>query len=121
MTEVTLFECNVTGERYGAKNDVVEFDLIRRRAASPWETYTETVHVSMMALDEHDVRYPSGIQYLGVERDGDGGERVAGMCSTFRGPRPMGSDRVEQYHERDSVVISHYESFFELVEAEVLY
>ncbi|WP_226041234.1 hypothetical protein [Natrinema sp. DC36] len=114
MTVVNLFECNVSGYRFGAKNDVVEFDIIRQRSGYPFETYNETVHISLDVLDENGFMYPSGVEYVAVERDEES-EEIVGMKAD------LGSTGGHEYFERDSVLIDHYESFFRFVEEEMLY
>lgn len=111
MGEVTLYECDVTGERFGARNDVVEFD-VRRHRHSPFATIDRTVHLSMDVLDEIDGSVPSGLEYVGVED-----RAIVGACMAT-GFRPNQS---AQWYDRDSVVIDHYEQFFQFVEREVLY
>lgn len=122
MTKREKYECDVTGELYGAKNagdGVLEFSIRRHRANSPFEITEETVHVSMDKLSEEvGTSWPKRLRYLGVER-GDEGEMVVGMCNGYR--PGMGDDVHYKYEGRDSVVIDHYEPFFEFVEEELLY
>ena len=59
--------------------------------------------------------WPQRIKYLGVKM-GD----VVGMCYGYK-PNIRSSDLAYPYEERDSVVIDHYEPFFQYVEEEVIY
>lgn len=110
MTERTVFECNVTGDRFGARNDVTEIQVKRRWSHMPFRVHEHTAHVSDAALDEHDV--PLGalqnISYVTVEDD----ELV--------GAATRSSDGEGRYRERDSVVIDHYEPVFQFIEQQVI-
>ena len=109
--ERSVFECDVTGERFGAKNDVLEFD-VRRHGYTPFEISQRTVHIAAEALDEVDGMVPSRIDYVGV-KDG----RIVGIVL----PSGSGQDKIAPWRERDSVVIDHYEEFFRFLEQEALY
>lgn len=108
MGELTVYECDLTGRRFGAKNDVLEFE-VRRHRHSPFAISTRTVHVDFEALDGVP-HVPVHLVFVGVE---DGYIVGAAVRRGDGGGVP--------YHERDSPVISHYEPFFELVEDEILY
>ena len=110
MGELTIFECDVTGERFGARNDVVEFDVRQHRSASPFEVYTRTIHLSEEALDEFQGMYPRGLEYVGVQDGEVAGAKLA-----------VGSNDHTQWEPRDSVLLESYEQFFEFLETEVLY
>lgn len=119
MTKREKYECDVTGELFGAKNDVLEFEIRRHRAGSPFNVWKETVHISMEAISEEvGGSWPRRLKYLGVKR-GDDGEEIVGMCSGYR-PR-IDEDVHYKYERRDSVVISQHEAFFQFVEEELLY
>lgn len=122
MSERTKYECDVTGELYGAKNagdGVMEFEIRRHRANSPFNVSKETVHISMDKLIKSiGNAWPQRVEYLGVER-GENGEEVVGMCSGFR--TGIDEDVHYQYNERGDVVMETYEPFFEFVEEEILY
>jgi hypothetical protein len=112
MGEVTVFECDVTGDRFGAKNHVLEFD-IRRHGSGPFEVRERTVHISVEAtLDVVDGGVPSRIDYVGIED----GEIVGAVI-----PIGYGKEKTATWRERDDVVIDSYEEFFQFVEKEVLY
>lgn len=119
MSEITVFECDVTGERFGAKNDVYEYELRRRRTNSPFECYSETVHVSDAAFEDADLkahyRVPSVVrtEYIGVTKDEEGNERVAGIMIEVNG--------TVHWYERDHTVVDSHVPFFEFLEEEVLY
>ena len=120
MTERTKYECDVTGELYGAKNagdGVMEVEIRRQR--TPFEISKETVHISMDKLTEEiGHAWPTRMKYIGVKR-GEDGEKIVGMCNGFH---PSYNDDVHyKYEERDSVVIDHYEKFFQYIEEEILY
>jgi len=110
MSEHTVFECDLTGERFGAKNFVVEFEARRHRGQSPFEILSQTIHLSDEALGEFDGLYPSGLEYVGVQ-DGE----VVGAKLI------VGSNDGAQWEPRDSVLLDSYEAFFEFLEEEVLY
>jgi len=122
MTKREKYECDVTGELYGAKNagdGVIEFEIRRHRGNSPFNVSKETVHISMDKLcEEIGNTWPQRVKYLGVER-GEDGEEVVGMCNGFK-PN-LEKDVHYKYEERESVVIDHYEPFFQFVEDEFLY
>jgi len=116
MTDQTIFECDVTGNRFGAKNDVFEYEI--RRRSTPFEVWSETVHISDEAIDDSDVGYfvPRcyDVDYIGVVN-----EQVVGMKYSL-GSAPTESES-PQWLERDTVVIEQYEPFFEFLDTEVLY
>lgn len=117
MSEITLFECDVTGERYGAKNDVYEYEIRQHRAQSDFEVITRTIHIGIEAFDDLDITHiPSSgrTEYIGV-KDGE----VAGIAMEF-GPSMVQAE-VVKWKSRDDVVIDHYEPFFQFLEEEVLY
>lgn len=117
MSEWTVFECDVTGERFGAKNDVMEFDVVRRRS-NGWDTHSEVVHISFDEMDERGVHYPGKFKRVFVERGDEGDERI--VAAEYR--RGMWIDDVTKFEERDSVLFGDIEeSFFQFVEEEVLY
>lgn len=122
MTKREKYECDVTGEMYGAKNagdGMMEVEIRRRRANSPFEVSKETVHISMNKLcEEVGNSWPQRVKYLGVER-GEESEEVVGICSGFKGG--MGEELRYNYEERDSAIFDHYEPFFKFIEEEILY
>lgn len=106
MGEQTVFECDVTGERFGARNDVWEVPIRRRWSSSPFEVHEYDVHFCDEALEDSDVPValvPSQVEYVAVE-----GREVVGI-------KPEG-----EYYPRDGVMADHYEPFFEWLESEVL-
>lgn len=119
MSEHTVFECELTGDRFGALNDVYALPLRHRRTADPVKVTERTVHLSIDAVSEHEVistaSIPSGnLEYIGVIE----GE-VVGM--RLKGPKDQMGHRGSRWHDRDSVVIDHYERFLSWFEKEVLY
>jgi hypothetical protein len=109
VSEHTVFECDVTGERFGARNYVAEFDIKSHRSTSPFEIITRTIHLSDDALDRFDGMTPSGVEYIGVE-DGE----VVGAKLI------VGTNDAASWEDRDSVLLDSYEGFFEYLESEVL-
>lgn len=68
MTTETIYECHVTGETYRALNFVYEFEVrYHGDDQNPFDVRDRTVHVALKALDEHDVEWPIGLEYVGVE------------------------------------------------------
>lgn len=119
MAELTKFECDITGEVYGAKNagdGVLEFE-IRRHRHSEFEVSKRKIHISNDCLedclDSHYVSVPTTIEYIGVEK----GEVVGGVFPYRNNNNKM----VGSYRERGDVTITKYEPFFELLEEEVIY
>jgi len=133
MSEWTVYECDVTGERYGASNDVLGYELRRLRLRTakplprrlrvaksptqhtPFEIRSEIIHVSNDALAENGVASPpitSKIAYIGVERTEDG-EKVAGLA--------WDNGVQNSWRERGSTMVETYEPFFQLLDEEVLY
>jgi len=113
MSEWTVYECDVTGERFGASNDVLGYEL--RRQHTPFEIRAETIHVSNDALAEDGVtRTPitSKVAYIGVERTEDG-EKVAGLA--------WDNGVQNTWKKRGSTMVETYEPFFQLLDEEVLY
>lgn len=109
MTHQPVFECDATGARFGAKNDVLEFG-IRRHGQSPFEYSEQEAHVSNDRLAELDGMVPSGLEYVGV-KDGE----IVGVSMI-----PGTQRKVPEWIERDDVRVDHYEQFFQFVEEEVL-
>lgn len=112
MGERTVFECDVTGETYGARNDVLDFEL--RRHVTPFEIRSRDVCVSEDALDQVEGMVPTGVEYVGID-----GNEIVGMCHTYR--TGGGGNVTTQWDDRDSVVIEQYEEFFQFIEREVVY
>lgn len=114
MSEVTLYECDVTGERYGAKNDVYEYEIKKRRANSPFDSYKRTIHLANEAFEPTDLKThyhvpsPSKVHYIGVN-DGE----VVGILIDINGSA--------HWKERDDVVVESHVPFFKFLEEEVLY
>lgn len=125
MTEYPVFECNVTGDRFGAKNDVIEFD-IRRHGNNEFDLRSRTVHISLDALEaaarDGDVGViPRHVEYVGVKEGqivGAALQRQVHSSMVF--PNPEDASKIN-WHDRDSGKIDHHEAFFEFVEEEVLY
>lgn len=121
MTKREKYECDVTGEVYGAKNagdGVIEFE-VRRHRNSSFEVSKKTVHISMDKLTEEvGHSYPTMLKYIGVVSTEDG-EKIVGMCSGYRAG--IDSDVHYEYDERGSYMTSSYEPFLEFVEREILY
>lgn len=114
MGEITIYECDVTGERYGSLNagkGVLDFE-IRRKHKSPFEVNKRDVYISIRKIESAvGYQWPSRIEYIAVEE----GE-IVGISMGY------GSDSdVYQYIERDSVLVDQYGPFFKFVENEVLY
>lgn len=112
MSELTKFECDVSGEWFGAKNDVVEFE-IRRYRHSPFEISKRTVHISLDVLSEYAVSAPTRLEYVGVEE----GEVVGASI----GYNPYNGDIYYEYEEREGIMLDQYEPFWQFVEEEILY
>lgn len=121
MGEVKIFECEVTGDRFGAKNDVIEFDIVRRRD-NGWDTWSRTCHISNEALEENKLygRFNLGrFTRLFVEREDGESKIVAAECSRRR---TDGSGTYKEFTKRDDVLVADWdERFFQFVEEEVLY
>lgn len=107
MGEVTVFECDVTGERFGARNDVVTIGVKRRWSHNPFRVHEYAVHLSDAAIEEHDVQIGQlqFLAYVAVE-----GRDIVG-AATGEG---------SEYLERGNVLIESYEHVFEFLEEEVI-
>lgn len=116
MSEVTVYECDVTGERYEDRTDVVEVDIVRRRT-NGWDTWAKTAHVAESVIESNGS--PDSIQRVFVERDGDGPERITGYEYEHHG---WNNDKGLCYEDRDSVMVSPWdEQLFDVLEKEVLH
>lgn len=113
MTERTIFECDVTGERFGAKNDVLEIGVKRRPAHSPFDIHEYDLHLSDEALDDAPYHI-TGLKYVTVEA----GEILG--CGVSMKSDSYSRDRHVQYYDRDDVVVEHYEDSFAWLEEELL-
>lgn len=114
MSELTKFECDVSGDWFGAKNDVVEFEIRRLVRNSPFEISERKVHVSLDVLDDYAVTPPIHLEYVGVKD-----REVVGASIGYR--KSVGDDLYYEYEERGSVMMEKYEPFFQFVEDEIVY
>ena len=112
MSRITLYECDVCGDRFGAKNDVLHFEVRRRRTGRPFEKTVSNGTICNPDLTDFDGDIPTRIDYLGVED----GEIVGGVF-------PVGYDGDDwaPYTGRDNSRLAAFDSFFQYVENEVLH
>ena len=111
MSRIALYECDVCGDRFGAKNDVLHFEVRRHRGGSPFEITTETLTICYRDLSDFDDDIPTRIDYVAVDR----GEILGGVF-----PVGYGDEKRAPYTERDNSRLAAFDSFFEYVENEVL-
>jgi disulfide oxidoreductase YuzD len=115
MSEHTVFECDVTGERFGARNDVFEVGVKRRWSHNPFNVYEYDIHLSDQALDDAEEqlgrRLSGQVAYLEWVGVVDG--QIVGAALQTRDGDP-------QYRERGDVVIESYESIFNYLEEEAI-
>lgn len=109
MTKLSVFECDLTGERFGARNDVIEIEVKRRWSHNPFGVATYTVHVNPEAVrDVEDYHVRVGelqhIRTVGIEDN-----EIMGAVTGDDGYRP-----------RDDVVIDHHEEAFQFIEEELV-
>jgi len=111
MSKITLYECNVCGDRFGAANDVLHFEVRRHRKGRPFENTISNVTICNPDLAGFDGEIPTRIEYLGVEDS----EIVGGVF-------PVGYDGDDwaPYTGRDNARLSAFDSFFQYVETDVL-
>lgn len=111
MTEQSVFECDATGEQFGARNDVSEFGIKRQTSKhNPFQIHSHTVHISNDKLSEFSF-VPGRVEYLGVNVTGS----VIGV------KMQVGTNDAAEWRSREDVVIDQYEEFFQFIEDEVLY
>ena len=123
MGEITKFECDITGELYGALNaddGCYEYELRRYSSHSPFKTIERKVHFSQNALQEEisnrvdfsnafaAIPNDMGVEYIGVE-----GGKVSGMMIEI-------GDCI-QWEKRNGVILDSYEPFFQFLEEEIIY
>jgi len=110
MAEITLFECDVTGERFGAKNDVVTIGVKRRWSNDPFSVHEYDVHLSDEAVEDSDVSISQlqHLEYVCLD-----GREIVGAATKNRDGDPV-------YRERDDVVMESNEPAFEFLEEEVI-
>lgn len=113
MSEITKFECDVTGEYYGAKNNVMEFEIRKHDAISPYEIRKETVHIAFHTFQEYDIPYPARIKYLAHE-DGE----IVGVKMGFIDSE---NELYYKYKKREHIMTDRLETFMEFVEEHILY
>ena len=111
MAEVTLFECDACGDRYGARNDVLDFELRWHPAGRPFEARSRSVVLCDLCLeDETDAPAPARIEYVGASE----GEIVGAAAG-----EGYGDDERAPYRVRGNPAIADMEPVFRLVEANV--
>lgn len=113
MSELTKFECDVSGEWFGAKNDVLEFEIRSHIRGSPFEMRERTVHISLEVFDGYDIPAPHRLKYVGVKD-----REIVGAALGYN---PHHGDLYYEYEERNNVMTEKYESFFNFVEEEIMY
>lgn len=113
MSELTKFECDVSGEYFGAKNDVIEFEVRRHVRNSPFQVSKRKVHISLEVLTDLALNPPHLLKYVGV-KDGE-------VVGASIGHNPTHSDLYYEYEERGSFMLEGNEAFFQFVEDEILY
>lgn len=115
MGEHTIFECDATGKRFGARNDVFEIGVKRRWEHEPFNVREYNVHLSDDAVDE--APFSAGqlqmVDYVTVE-----GTEIVGCGINKRDDRTQ--DSWVEYRQRDDVLSKTYEDVFAYLESEVL-
>lgn len=106
MTEITLFECDVTGERLGVKNDVLEYEIRKAYNHKPFDPSIWVIHID---LDYEGIPYPNpscfDTRYIGVSSEG----KIQGIFMDGK------------WYDRGSKITKQYEEFYQFLEDEVLY
>jgi hypothetical protein len=122
VTEESVYTCDLTGEVFEDEGDVLTVP-IREHGRHPFVVRERVIHLSRAELSERLPRLavPSGYGekgFVGIEYSGESVE-VVGHC--LPSSSYSGSGTYAEYEERESVVGSHFEPFFELLESGDVY
>lgn len=109
MARIEIFECDVTGDRYGALNageGVYDFTVKEQSLRSPYDVREREYHVSHDEIPDNCIT-PSvtKLDYIGFHPRNE----IEGM--KYR----------NQWRERGRAVTGLYEEFFQFLEDEVLH
>lgn len=107
MAELTKFECDVTGNVFGAKNFVYEVPVRRANQTTPFGYSERIIHLCSKAVENIEGEIPVRTEYLKVEK----GEIQGGLIKEH--------DEDSYYKLRE--YMNEYEEFFQFLEEEVLY
>ena len=109
MTKREIFECDLTGEIYGSYNaggGVLEIEIKRMMNCSPYEMFSEKVHISINELMERiDGMIPYEIEYIGINQSG-----------SIEGAK-IGHDFIYVGNEK----LKPYDQFLNLIQEEIVY
>ena len=116
MGEVTLFECDFTGEKFPARNDVFEIGVKRRWSHEPFRVHEYAIHLSDEAVEESGVYSGQfhSLQYVAID-----GREIVG-CGLSMKSDSYSNDRHVEYFERDDVVARSNEEAMAWLESEVI-
>lgn len=122
MTEESVYTCDLTGETFTEREDVVAVP-VREHGRHPFVVHEREVHLSKEELSERLPRLavPRGYGeegFVGIEYTDEGVE-VVGHCMPTSSS--SGSGTYVEYEERGGAVGQHYEPFFELLESGDVY
>lgn len=120
MGEITVFECDVTGDRFGARNDVFEIGVKRRSPRNPFDVTEYDLHISDRGLDEGPdkcARLTTNVEYVAF----DAGDReIIGYGVSVKSDSYSTGRHVEYRERGDAVGGDRYEPLFAWLESEVI-